>query len=88
MSTRAGGLPLGLGAALGLQALEIDVARVEVRYDHMEGNRFRHTAQFVRWRPDREARSCTFEQLEEPVSFDLAEILGIARPRDDAALRS
>ena len=49
---------------------------VEVRYDHMEGNRFRHTAQFVRWRPDRDPRSCTFEQLEEPVSFDLAEILG------------
>ena len=49
---------------------------VEVRYDHMEGNRFRHTGQFVRWRPDREPRSCTFEQLEEPVSFDLAEILG------------
>jgi ATP-dependent DNA ligase len=49
---------------------------VEVRYDHMEGDRFRHTAQFVRWRPDREPRSCTFEQLQEPVRFDLAEILG------------
>ncbi len=49
---------------------------VEVRYDHMEGNRFRHTGQFVRWRPDRDPSSCTFEQLEEPVSFDLAEILG------------
>lgn len=61
---------------------------VEVRYDHMEGNRFRHTGQFVRWRPDRDPRSCTFEQLEEPVSFDLAEILGIARPSDDSALRS
>jgi ATP-dependent DNA ligase len=54
---------------------------VEVRYDHMEGNRFRHTAQFVRWRTDREPRSCTFEQLEEPVSFDLAEILGADRSR-------
>ena len=32
---------------------------VEVRYDHMEGVRFRHTAQFVRWRPDRDPRSCT-----------------------------
>src|SRR4029453_5683801 len=52
---------------------------VEVRYDHMEGNRFRHTGQFVRWRPDRDPRSCTFEQLEEPVSFDLAEILGDGR---------
>ena len=48
---------------------------VEVRYDHMEGARFRHTAQFARWRPDREPRSCTYAQLEEPVSFDLAEIL-------------
>ena len=53
---------------------------VEVRFDHMEGDRFRHTAQFVRWRPDRDPRSCTFEQLEEPVSFDLAEILGVNRP--------
>jgi bifunctional non-homologous end joining protein LigD len=49
---------------------------VEVRYDHMEGTRFRHTAQFVRWRPDRDPRSCGFGQLEEPVKFNLAEILG------------
>jgi ATP-dependent DNA ligase len=48
---------------------------VEVRYDHMEGPRFRHTAQFVRWRPDREPRSCGFAQLEEVVSFNLADIL-------------
>ncbi|WP_281689472.1 ATP-dependent DNA ligase [Pseudonocardia thermophila] len=50
---------------------------VEVRYDYMEGVRFRHTAQFVRWRPDRDPRSCTYEQLEQPVSFDLAEVLGL-----------
>jgi ATP-dependent DNA ligase len=50
---------------------------VEVRYDHMEGPRFRHTAQFVRWRPDRDPRSCTYAQLEEPINFDLAEILGL-----------
>ena len=48
---------------------------VEVRYEHMEGVRFRHTAQFNRWRPDREPRSCTYEQLEEPVKYDLADIL-------------
>ncbi len=48
---------------------------VEVRYDHMEGTRFRHTAQFVRWRPDREPASCGFGQLDEPVSFNLGEIL-------------
>jgi ATP-dependent DNA ligase len=51
---------------------------LEVRYDHMEGPRFRHTAQFVRWRPDRAPSSCTYAQLEEPVSFSLAEILGPA----------
>ena len=45
---------------------------VEVSYDHMEGDRFRHTAQFVRWRPDREPRSCTFRQLEQPVRLDLS----------------
>ena len=49
---------------------------VEVKYDHMEGERFRHTAQFVRWRPDRDPGSCTYEQLEEPVKFDLAAVLG------------
>ncbi len=48
---------------------------MEVRYDHMEGDRFRHTAQFVRWRPDRDPRSCTFDQLEAPVSFDLSDVL-------------
>jgi ATP-dependent DNA ligase len=48
---------------------------VEVRYEHMEGIRFRHTAQFNRWRPDREPRSCTYAQLEEPVKYDLAEVL-------------
>jgi ATP-dependent DNA ligase len=50
---------------------------VEVRYDYMEGPRFRHTAQFVRWRPDREPGSCTYAQLEQPVTFDLDEILGL-----------
>jgi DNA ligase D-like protein (predicted polymerase) len=48
---------------------------VEVRYDHMEGTRFRHTAQFVRWREDRTPESCTFEQLDEPVRYDLADVL-------------
>lgn len=52
---------------------------VEVRYDHMEGVRFRHTAQFVRWRADRDPRSCTYEQLDEPVSFDLSDVLGSGR---------
>jgi ATP-dependent DNA ligase len=48
-------------------------------YDHMEGTRFRHTAQFKRWRTDRDPESCTYEQLEEPVSYDLRTVLGTVR---------
>ena len=48
---------------------------VEVRYDYMEGVRFRHTAQFVRWRPDRDPESCTYDQLDRPVRFNLADVL-------------
>ncbi|MFL5366971.1 MAG: ATP-dependent DNA ligase, partial [Myxococcales bacterium] len=48
---------------------------VEVAYDHMEGSRFRHTAQFRNWRPDRDPASCTYEQLERPVRFDLVQVL-------------
>ena len=47
----------------------------EVRYDQMEGSRFRHTVQFARWRPDRDAGSCTFEQLEVPHLYDLSRVL-------------
>jgi ATP-dependent DNA ligase len=47
---------------------------VEVRYDHMEGARFRHPPHFVRWRPDRDPASCGYDQLERPVGFDLADI--------------
>jgi ATP-dependent DNA ligase len=50
---------------------------LEVGYDHMEGRRFRHTAQFKRWRPDRDPESCGYEQLEEPSGYDLAKILSI-----------
>ena len=49
---------------------------LEVRYDYLEGARFRHTAQWVRWRPDREPESCTYAQLDQPVGFDLADVLG------------
>lgn len=48
---------------------------LEVRYDQLEGMRFRHTVQFERWRPDREARSCTFAQLDAVSSYDLGDVL-------------
>ena len=48
---------------------------IEVAYTHMDGGFFRHPATFVRWRPDRDAASCGFAQLEQPVGFDVGEIL-------------
>jgi ATP-dependent DNA ligase len=48
---------------------------VEVRYDYLEGARFRHPPQFVRWRTDREPASCGYAQLERPAPFDVADVL-------------
>jgi ATP-dependent DNA ligase len=48
---------------------------VEVRYDYLEGARFRHPPQFVRWRPDRDPASCGYAQLAQPTPFDVADAL-------------
>ena len=48
---------------------------VEIKYDQLEGRRLRHTGQFLRWRPDRDPLSCTYDQLDVPVRYDLAEVL-------------
>ncbi len=48
----------------------------EVAYEHMQRERFRHTARFQRWRPDREPSSCTYEQLEVPVPMELEQVFG------------
>ena len=64
-------------AGKDLSFVMLDPVRVlEVGYEYMEGTRFRHTAHFKRWRPDREPTSCGYEQLEEPVSYDLSKVLG------------
>jgi ATP-dependent DNA ligase len=47
---------------------------VQVAYDHMQGDRFRHTAQFRRWREDKRPRDCTYDQLEVVAPHELAEI--------------
>jgi len=49
---------------------------VEVAFDHLQGDRFRHASQFVRWRPEREPRSCTYSQLEVVVPEELAAVFG------------
>ncbi len=48
----------------------------EVKYDHMEGARFRHTAHFQRWRPDKPASECNYDQLEVTPPYELGEIFG------------
>jgi ATP-dependent DNA ligase len=52
---------------------------VEVAYDHMQGDRFRHTAQFRRWRPDKPPRDCTYAQLEVVAPHELAAIFAAGR---------
>ncbi|MFI6526918.1 ATP-dependent DNA ligase [Streptomyces uncialis] len=77
-SARLPGAPSRWSGKKDLSWVPVRPERVcEVAYDHMEnGARFRHTARFRRWRPDRTPESCTFEQLDEPVRYDLGEILG------------
>jgi ATP-dependent DNA ligase len=52
---------------------------VQVAYDHMQGGRFRHTAQFRRWRDDKRPRDCTFDQLEVVAPHELKEIFAVGR---------
>ena len=82
-SARLPGAPSRWSGKKDLSWVPLRPERVaEVAYDHMEnGARFRHTARFRRWRPDRAPESCTYAQLEEPVRYDLAEVFG--RPAGD-----
>lgn len=48
----------------------------EVAFDHLQGERFRHATSFVRWRPERDPRSCTYSQLEVVVPEELEAVFG------------
>jgi ATP-dependent DNA ligase len=50
---------------------------VEAAYEHLQGTRLRHTARFRRFRPDRDPRSCTYEQLDIAVPMELASIFAL-----------
>ena len=52
---------------------------VEAAFEHLQGARLRHTAQFRRWRPERHARSCTYEQVDVAVPALLADVFGAGR---------
>jgi ATP-dependent DNA ligase len=51
----------------------------EVKYDHLQGSRFRHATIFLRWRPDRKPRDCRYDQLEVTVPYELAKVFGAAK---------
>jgi len=53
----------------------------EVKYDHMQGDRFRHAAVFQRWRPDKAPSDCTYGQLEITTPYELEKIFAAGRPR-------
>jgi ATP-dependent DNA ligase len=61
------------GKDLSWEPLRVERA-CEVAYDHLQGDRFRHATQFLRWRPDRSPRQCRYDQLEEAPPYELAEI--------------
>lgn len=80
-SARMPGAPSRWSGKKDLSWVPLRPERVcEVAYDHMEGDRFRHTAQFRRWRPDRTPGSCTYAQLEEVVGYDLSQVLSGGGP--------
>jgi ATP-dependent DNA ligase len=58
---------------LSWEAVRPDLV-AEVAYDHMQGDRFRHAARFVRWRPDRDARSCSYAQLDTAPPAELRDL--------------
>ena len=52
----------------------------EVKYDHMQGDRFRHAAVFLRWRPDKQPADCRYDQLEVTTPYELARVFGASHP--------
>ena len=60
----------------------------EVKYDHMQGDRFRHAAIFLRWRPDKPPADCRYDQLEVTTAYELEKVFGAARRRADAVQSS
>ncbi|MGH8725319.1 MAG: ATP-dependent DNA ligase [Burkholderiales bacterium] len=53
----------------------------EVAYDHLQGTRFRHGAQFVRWRPDKRPQGCRYDQLEVTPAYELERVFGVRGAR-------
>jgi ATP-dependent DNA ligase len=51
----------------------------EVKYDHLQGDRFRHATLFLRWRPDKKSGDCRYDQLEVTTPYELEKVFGAGR---------
>ena len=63
------------GKDLSWEAIRVELV-CEVKYDHMQGTRFRHAAIFQRWRPDRQPSDCRYDQLEVTTPYELEKVFG------------
>ena len=78
-STRMPGAQSRWSAGKDLSWEPLGIERVcEVKYDHLQGDRFRHAAIFIRWRPDKPPRECRYDQLEVTTPFELEKVFGAA----------
>jgi ATP-dependent DNA ligase len=68
------------GKDLSWEPLRIE-RTCEVKYDHLQGDRFRHAATFLRWRPDKAPKDCRYDQLEATAPFELAKVFGAGGAR-------
>jgi ATP-dependent DNA ligase len=68
------------GKDLSWEALRIERV-AEVKYDHLQGDRFRHAAIFVRWRDDKAPADCRYDQLEVTPAFELEKVFGAGKKK-------
>jgi ATP-dependent DNA ligase len=61
------------GKDLSWEPLRIERV-VEVKYDHLQGDRFRHGTTFLRWRPDKKPEDCRYDQLEVTRPYELSKV--------------
>ena len=79
-STRMPGAQSRWSAGKDLSWEPLRIERVcEVKYDHLQGDRFRHAAIFLRWRPDKPPSDCRYDQLEVTPPYELEKVFGAAR---------
>ena len=79
-ATRMPGAQSRWSAGKDLSWEPLRIERVaEVKYDHLQGDRFRHAAIFQRWRPDKPPADCRYDQLETTTPFELKKVFGAAR---------